>query len=78
MHILSDTKALHHSLIGLFPLAIYKMAAHLPLNHLIRYSMSFLSLPQPLPRPQNNLKQIYFTNTQTHPDTHKYTSFIYN
>lgn len=49
MHILSDTKALHHSLIGLFRLAIYKMMAHLPLNHLIRYSISFLSLPQPLP-----------------------------
>ena len=40
MHILSDTKALHHSLIGLFPLAIYKMMAQLPLNHLTKYSMS--------------------------------------
>lgn len=49
IHILSDMKALHHSLIDLFPLAICKTMARFLLNGLIKYSMSFPSLTQPLP-----------------------------
>lgn len=48
IHILSDMKTLQHSLTDLFPLAIYKTMAHFPLNGLIKYCMSFPSLPQPL------------------------------
>ena len=48
IHILGDMKALHHSLIDLFPLTICKTMAHFPLSGLIKYSMSFPSLPQPL------------------------------
>lgn len=49
IHILSDMKALHHSLIDLFPLAVCKTMACFPLHVLIKYNTSFPSLTQPLP-----------------------------